>query len=81
MISEIKELIERFVSATDTSIDAANEIEASLDGSFPDDDYIQQTVEMLAMYRPGGENFLFDTAAISQRLIQTMEYLQEGQER
>jgi adenylate cyclase len=47
-----------------------------LDGSFPDDNYIQQTVEMLAMYRPGGGKFLFDTAAIRQRLIQTMEYLQ-----
>jgi hypothetical protein len=33
---------------------------------------VQQTIEMLAMYRPGRGEFLFDTAAIKQRLIETM---------
>jgi len=39
---------------------------------------VQQTVEMLAMYRPEGGEFLVDTTAIGQRLIQTMKYLQKA---
>jgi hypothetical protein len=35
------------------------------------------TVEMLAMYRPEGGEYLFDTAAISQQLIDTMAYLRK----
>jgi hypothetical protein len=76
IISDIERLVQRFVSGADTSIEAANEIEVALDDSFPDSDYVQQTVEMLAMYRPGGGELLFDTAAIRQRLIETMKQLQ-----
>ena len=71
-------MIQRFVCNADASIEAANEIEVALDESSPDDDYVQQTVEMLAMYRPGGGTFLFDMAAIKQRLVETMEYLRKG---
>jgi hypothetical protein len=46
------------------------------DDRFPDDDYVQQTVEMLAMYRPEGGEFVFNTAAITQRLIETMNHLE-----
>ena len=76
MISHIEQLASRFVSRTDTSIESANEIEVALDDAFPDDDYVQQTVEMLAMYRPEGGEFLFDRAAIARRLIETLEHLQ-----
>jgi hypothetical protein len=78
MISEIEQMVQKFVLGTDASIQAANKIEVALDDSFPDDDFVQQTVEMLAMYRPEGGEFLFDTAAIRQQLIQTMKYLQTG---
>ena len=77
MISEIEQLVQRFVSGTDMSIESANEIEVALDDRFPDDDYVQQTVEMLAMYRPEGGEFLFDTGAMRQRLIETMKHLQK----
>ena len=78
MIAEIKRLVQQFVSGTDTSIVAANAIEVALDDNFPKDDYVQQTVEMLAMYRPEGGEFLFDTAAIRLRLIETMKHLQNA---
>ena len=77
VISDIDRLIQRFVSGVDTSITAANEIEMVLDNSFPHDDYVQHTVEMLAMYRPEGGEFLFDAAAIKRRLIETMKHLQK----
>ena len=70
----IERLIQRFVAGADVSIRAANEIEVALD-DYPDDDYLQQTREMLAMYRPDGGEYLFDTAAITQRLIETLEHL------
>jgi hypothetical protein len=56
MTSKIEQLAQQFVSGADTSIGAANEIEIALDDGFPEDDYVRQTVEMLAMYRPGGES-------------------------
>ncbi|OSZ63595.1 hypothetical protein CAP40_17875 [Sphingomonas sp. IBVSS2] len=70
-------MIENFVSGSDTSIESANEIEVALDDQFPSDDYLQQTVEMLAMYRPEGGEFLFDTLAIKERLIETAAYLDD----
>jgi hypothetical protein len=76
--SETEQLIERFISGMDTSIEAANGIEAALDDGFPDDDYVQQTVEMLAMYRPEGGDFLFDAVAIKQRLTETVGYLKKA---
>lgn len=77
MSAEIERLIERFVSGSDISIETANQIETLLDDNFPDDDYLQQTVEMLAMYRPEGGEFLFDAVAIRRRLIETRRYLQK----
>jgi hypothetical protein len=78
MNENLLRLIERFVSDRDTSIETANQIEVALDDEFPDDDYLQQTVEMLAMYRPEGGDFLFDTSAIRQRLAETASYLSEN---
>jgi hypothetical protein len=77
MILRIEELVQQFVSGADTSIGAANEIEVALDDGFSEDEYVQQTVEMLAMYRPEGGEFLFDAAAITERLIETMKRLQK----
>ncbi|WP_334364022.1 hypothetical protein [Bradyrhizobium sp. AZCC 1578] len=68
-------LIDRFVSGADTSIASANEIEAALDDAFPDDDYLQQTVEILTMYRPEGGEYLFDANAVDTRLRETRSYL------
>ena len=74
-ISRIISLIDRFVSGAYTSIASASEIEFALDDVFPDDDYLQQTVEMLAMYRPEGGEYLFDTYAVDIRLRETRKYL------
>lgn len=75
MAVEIESLIARFITGDDVSIELANEIEVALDDAMPGDDYIQQTVEMLAMYRPQGGDFLFNTAQIRQRLVETLDHL------
>ncbi|MBR0897540.1 hypothetical protein JQ616_21510 [Bradyrhizobium tropiciagri] len=77
MTVEIQRLVQRFVSGADTSIGIANEIEVALDDGFPDDQYVQETVEMLAMYRPAGGELLFGTATIRERLIETMKRLRK----
>jgi len=68
-------LMDKFISGEDTSIELANQIEVLLDDGFPEDDVIQMTVEMLAMYRPYGGDFLFDSHAITTKLRQTTAYL------
>lgn len=76
MDNKLRLLIERFISGDDTSIASANAIEVTLDDQFPEDDFLQQTVEMLAMYRPEGGDFLFDTEAIKMRLAETAKYME-----
>lgn len=75
---QLNRLIAKFVDGDDTSLEQAGAIEVALDDQYPDDDFIQQTVEMLAMYKPGGGDFLFETDAIKKRLIETINYLQSA---
>lgn len=70
--SEIINLIANFISGHDISLRSANEIEAWIDDEFPDDDYMQETVEMLACYRPGGGDWVLNEAAIKNRLSQAL---------
>lgn len=44
---------------------AAQVLEVALDDAYPDDPMIQECVEALARYRPGGGDFLFDDALIN----------------
>jgi hypothetical protein len=76
MEMSLSQMMLTFVKGDDTSIELANAIELEIEDEFPDDDYMQQTLEMLAMYRPKGGDFLFDTAAIKQRLSETLRYME-----
>jgi len=73
----IKQKIEQFISGADASVEAASRIEVALDDEFPNDAHVQQTVEMLAMYRPEGGDFLFRAPEIAQRLSETLEYFKK----
>lgn len=57
---ELTERIKRFVAGTDISVESAGLIEAGLDDAFPDNDWIADKVLMLASYRPGGGEALYD---------------------
>jgi hypothetical protein len=72
---EILSLARTFISGADTSIEAANRLELLLDDSFPDDDYLQETVEMLACYRPEGGSDVIGVEPIRERLIGVSAYL------
>ena len=65
---EIIDLITQFISKKDISIGLANRIEAALDEEFPDDEYMQDVIDMLASYRPGGGDYLYDEDAMIKKL-------------
>lgn len=75
--TKLIELIERFVSRRDASVALANEIEVAIDDEFPDDDYMQGVVEMLASYRPGGGDYLYDEQAVIDKLLWVKERIQQ----
>ena len=67
-MNEIQDLIDRFITGVDVSLSAANKLEVLLDDAYPSDDQIQELVEMLAQYRPGGDEFLFKEKDIQSHL-------------
>lgn len=73
----ILKLIDGFIDGTDTSLKSANEIEAWIDDEFPNDDYMQETMEMLACYRPGGGDWMLDEVVIQKRLREALIYIKD----
>jgi hypothetical protein len=71
----LRQLIERFRSGEDTSIDAANAIEVALDDAFPSDEQVQDVVRGLASYRPGGCEFLYSEEEIRRQLTSLLPLL------
>jgi hypothetical protein len=74
---EILSLIDSFISGSNTDMENANQLETMIDDNYPDDDFLQETVEILACYRPEGGDFLFNTEQVKKRLIETKKYLNE----
>ena len=70
--------IERFVDGSDISIRSAGLIEVGLDDAFPDDDWMSERVLMLASYRPGGGDFLYDEAQMRAELAKVLERLRRA---
>lgn len=68
-------LIEDFLAGRDTALTTANRIEVMLEEAFPDDDFIQEVVIALAMYRPGGHAHTVDEMTIRALLVRTQRYL------
>lgn len=73
---QLVEAVDRFVSGQDISIALANFIEVALDDACPDDDRIQEVVAVLAAYRPGGGEFLYDEFQVGAELRKIRGLLQ-----
>lgn len=73
--SEIISLLETFIAGVDTGLNLANRLEVLIDDTFPNDDYLQTTVEILACYRPEGGSSVLGIEAVQRRLVETKEYL------
>jgi hypothetical protein len=72
---ELTERILRFIDGSDVSVEAAGLIEAGLDDAFPDNDWISEKVLMLASYRPGGGEGLYDEAQVRAELVKVLPRL------
>lgn len=59
-IQTIIEMLNKFISREDCSMEIAGKIEVALDELFPDNDEIQDFVTCFASYRPGGGDYLYD---------------------
>lgn len=75
MDKAIEAMLDAFIAADRPSMLLANEIEVALDDAYPDNDYVQDLVGMLAMYRPEGGEFLYDAEAIRVKLVRARDYL------
>ena len=72
---EIISLMDKFITGADTSLELANRLELLIDEAYPDDDSLQEIVEMLACYRPEGGEYLLNAEQIQDRLVHVKEYL------
>ncbi|MCM2461797.1 hypothetical protein [Pseudomonas sp. CG7] len=73
-VRDVVTLLDDFIDGGDTSIEAANRLEVLIDNAYPDDDFLQQTVEVLACYRPEGGDFIFNVSHVRKRLVETRAY-------
>ena len=69
------ERIQRFIDGTDVSQASVGLIEVGLDDAFPDNDWIADKVLMLASYRPGGGEHLYDEAQVRAELVKVVPRL------
>ena len=72
---ELTERIQRFIDGVDVTVESARLIEAGLDDAFPDNDWISDKVLMLAGYRPGGGEQLYDEDQIRAELVKVLPRL------
>ena len=72
---ELTERIQRFVDGTDVSVESVALIEAGLDDAFPDNDWMSEKVLMLASYRPGGGESLYDEQQVRLELLKVIARL------
>jgi hypothetical protein len=72
---ELMERIQRFIDGVDVSLESAGLIEVGLDDAFPDNDWISDKVLMLASYRPGGGEGLYDEEQVRRELVKVIPRL------
>lgn len=72
---ELETLPHRFVDGDDTSLAAANRLEVLLSDLFPRDVVVNERVDDLVQYRPGGGEFLVDAEEMRARLDRLCSYL------
>lgn len=77
----LRSALDEFISTPGASLDIAGRIEILLDDLHPNDDYLQETVEMLACYRPEEAEWTIGWDLMRSRLIGVNRYLDtQGEE-
>ncbi|WP_139225821.1 hypothetical protein [Paracidovorax konjaci] len=69
---DIESLAKKFISGEDVSLKCANALEVAIDDAFPDDEEMQAVVLMLASYRPGGGDYLYNERDVRKILMKVI---------
>jgi hypothetical protein len=74
-MNSLKNLLQRIVISRDFSLAAAEALESEIASSFPDDDRFERLETILASYRPGGGEFLFNEQALEEECLRLLSCL------
>ena len=72
----VVEILRKFLERGDYSVSAARELEGQL-GELPEEEIVEDLIDMLASYRPGGGEYLYDRAALEKEILTTLESIDE----
>ena len=72
-MNSLKQALERIVKDQDFSRDAAAALESEIANRHSEDERLVDLENVLASYRPGGGEFLFDEKALERECIQVLK--------
>ena len=73
-MNTLRQAIERIVKGKDRSLAAAAALESEI-AKVPDDGRFEELEHILASYRPGGGEFLFDEEKLEQECVRVLKLL------
>ena len=71
----LKQALERILKGRDFSLAAAAALESEIARSSPEDERFEELQHILASYRPGGGELLFDEAKLEGECLRVMKQL------
>jgi hypothetical protein len=74
-MATLKQALERIVKDRDFSLAAAEALESEVAKQGADNELFEELEHILASYRPGGGEFLFDEKALERECIRVLERL------
>ncbi|MGD2093244.1 MAG: hypothetical protein PVH61_44195 [Candidatus Aminicenantes bacterium] len=75
--SKLCMLLETFINGENRSLNFAGEIESAFAETFPDDERFEDLMYMLASYRPGGGEFLYNEEQLKKECERVLRILRE----
>ncbi len=72
---KVRLAVERIVRERDFSLNAADALVAAILEEFPEDERFEDILDVLAQYRPGGGQFLFDEKRLEGECRSVMKFL------
>jgi len=74
-VDNIRNAIKRILEERDFSVAAAANLESAIAESFAEDERFEDLLDVLASYRPGGGEFLFDEEKLESECRRVMKFL------
>jgi hypothetical protein len=74
-MDSLKQALERIVKDQDFSLAAAAALESEIAKQHPEDERLEDLEHILASYRPGGGEFLFDEKELERECIRALKLL------